>query len=417
MTQVVIVGAGMDTRAFRLEWPIRSPPVRSRYRRRVRAQGARPPPARRAAVVSTPRHGHEDSRFAEERSAVLGLRPDTQDGFPDRTPQYLRPQAADRLLRELTALASDGSWVGLSRLSDATLRSNFMQPLLRKLEAVGLPPMEVWRRRPRGVALRVRMERERCGSRRAGGQLRPLAVRVHPARNAGDSTRISSSPAGRLERRHRGSHLDNAARRTTRSADRARGVRQSGLERTCSCRLRNHTLKAEAVATFMANERGTMNVATNAAIEGDYAGHRTGGAVLVGALRRRLGCGNHDHRTVFARASRLHHHRDRRRRRDCDAGLHPRAADAERRPHTDSRRPSARHSCSHRTAATHAPAVIVVGGSDGGDLYTFVAALLAAHGMTALSLAYFGLDDLPKDLIEIPVEYFARGRRLAQGAA
>ena len=50
-------------------------------------------------------------------------------------------------------------------------------------------------------------------------------------------------------------------------------------------------------------------------------------------------------------------------------------------------------------------------GSDGGNLYTFVAALLAAHGMTALSLAYFGQDDLPKDLIGIPVEYFVEAVR------
>jgi dienelactone hydrolase len=57
--------------------------------------------------------------------------------------------------------------------------------------------------------------------------------------------------------------------------------------------------------------------------------------------------------------------------------------------------------------ATDAPGVIVLGGSDGGNLYEFVGALLAAHGLAALSLAYFAYEDLPKDLIEIPLEYFA----------
>jgi hypothetical protein len=47
----------------------------------------------------------------------------------------------------------------------------------------------------------------------------------------------------------------------------------------------------------------------------------------------------------------------------------------------------------------------VLAGSGGGypDLQ---AALLAAHGLAAVSLAYFGVEDLPDDLREIPLEYF-----------
>jgi dienelactone hydrolase len=56
---------------------------------------------------------------------------------------------------------------------------------------------------------------------------------------------------------------------------------------------------------------------------------------------------------------------------------------------------------------TSAPGVIVLGGSDGGNLWQFVAALLAAHGCVALALPYFAYEDLPKELIEIPLEYFA----------
>ena len=50
------------------------------------------------------------------------------------------------------------------------------------------------------------------------------------------------------------------------------------------------------------------------------------------------------------------------------------------------------------------PAVVVLGGSDGG-LHEGSAALLAAHGYAALALAYFGIDPLPRQLVEIPLEY------------
>jgi pimeloyl-ACP methyl ester carboxylesterase len=52
------------------------------------------------------------------------------------------------------------------------------------------------------------------------------------------------------------------------------------------------------------------------------------------------------------------------------------------------------------------PAVIFLGGSDGG-LNEPWPALLASHGYDVLALAYFGLDGLPRDLSEIPLEYFA----------
>jgi len=69
-----------------------------------------------------------------------------------------------------------------------------------------------------------------------------------------------------------------------------------------------------------------------------------------------------------------------------------------------------------------APGIVVLGGSDGGNLYEFVAALLAAHGMAALALAYFAYDDLPTELIGLPVEYFEEavqwlGRRPEVGRA
>ncbi|MFD7653642.1 acyl-CoA thioesterase/bile acid-CoA:amino acid N-acyltransferase family protein [Actinosynnema sp. NPDC059797] len=52
------------------------------------------------------------------------------------------------------------------------------------------------------------------------------------------------------------------------------------------------------------------------------------------------------------------------------------------------------------------PGVVVLGGSEGG-LHESDAALLAGHGFAALALAYFGVEGVPADLVEIPLEYFA----------
>jgi hypothetical protein len=51
------------------------------------------------------------------------------------------------------------------------------------------------------------------------------------------------------------------------------------------------------------------------------------------------------------------------------------------------------------------PGVIVLGGSSGG-MREPLAALLASHGCAALALAYFGVEGLPPQLADIPLEYF-----------
>ncbi|MCO5970364.1 acyl-CoA thioesterase/BAAT N-terminal domain-containing protein [Actinoallomurus soli] len=58
------------------------------------------------------------------------------------------------------------------------------------------------------------------------------------------------------------------------------------------------------------------------------------------------------------------------------------------------------------------PAVLLFGGSEGGNDGSFDAALLASHGYPALSLAYFRDPGLPATLQDIPLEYFARAARL-----
>ena len=53
------------------------------------------------------------------------------------------------------------------------------------------------------------------------------------------------------------------------------------------------------------------------------------------------------------------------------------------------------------------PAVITFGGA-GGGLSEGGARTLASEGFAALALAYFGLGPLPRELVEIPLEYFGR---------
>ncbi len=53
------------------------------------------------------------------------------------------------------------------------------------------------------------------------------------------------------------------------------------------------------------------------------------------------------------------------------------------------------------------PGILVLGGSEGG-LPSRRAAWLASHGFAALALAYFRYDDLPRELADIPLEYFGR---------
>jgi hypothetical protein len=55
------------------------------------------------------------------------------------------------------------------------------------------------------------------------------------------------------------------------------------------------------------------------------------------------------------------------------------------------------------------PTVLVVGGSAGREVFSGqCAALLAGHGYASLALSYFAAEGLPKNLVGIPLEYFAR---------
>jgi dienelactone hydrolase len=61
-----------------------------------------------------------------------------------------------------------------------------------------------------------------------------------------------------------------------------------------------------------------------------------------------------------------------------------------------------------KNTSTLSPAALIIGGSEGGNSGTLVGARLAAHGIRALSIAYFGETGLPAQLSDIPLEYFAK---------
>ena len=60
-----------------------------------------------------------------------------------------------------------------------------------------------------------------------------------------------------------------------------------------------------------------------------------------------------------------------------------------------------------RTTPGPHPAVIALGGA-GGGLREGGAEALASEGFAALALAYFGVEPLPRELVEIPLEYFEK---------
>ncbi len=65
------------------------------------------------------------------------------------------------------------------------------------------------------------------------------------------------------------------------------------------------------------------------------------------------------------------------------------------------------HFCS-ATSLTQRPAIVRIGGSEGGVPGVTTCSLLASHGYPTLALAYFGAPGLPQELANLPLEYFQR---------
>jgi dienelactone hydrolase len=56
--------------------------------------------------------------------------------------------------------------------------------------------------------------------------------------------------------------------------------------------------------------------------------------------------------------------------------------------------------------------VLLFGGSEGGNVGTFEASVLAAQGIPTLAVAYFGEPGLPSTLANIPLEYFQKALKV-----
>jgi methyltransferase (TIGR00027 family) len=122
--QVVLLGAGLDSRAFRLPWPdgtrlfeLDHPEMLAFKQRVVDEEGARPTAER----ITIPVDLREDWVGALRKA-----------GFDDRAPSawvvegllvYLDEEAVDRVMREITSLSAPGSRMGLTASSKGSIDS------------------------------------------------------------------------------------------------------------------------------------------------------------------------------------------------------------------------------------------------------------------------------------------------------
>jgi dienelactone hydrolase len=185
-------------------------------------------------------------------------------------------------------------------------------------------------------------------------------------------------------------------------------LRIEGLEPGAPIRVsvRAESLKAQAVAEFIADGAGSVDVAAHAPYAGDYEGVDAAGllwsarfdegADLISMLATLTTVAPLAYSVAVESARTEISHTVFTRRLMAD--------DVQRTEVHDGR---VRGTLFVRKGARAAPPVVVLGGSDGGNNFTFVGALLAAHGFAALSLGYFAYQDLPADLVELPLEYFA----------
>ena len=184
-------------------------------------------------------------------------------------------------------------------------------------------------------------------------------------------------------------------------------IRLIGLAPDAAVRiaLRAETFRAEAAADFRADAGGVVDLSTATPSAGDYDAPDAMG--LFWAARFDPEAGFHAVVESLARLEPL----DYTLRATADGApiastrfvrlIHARGV-----VRSDVRAGRLRGTYFAPAGAASCPAVLVVGGSDGSNYFRWVAALLAAHGFAALGLSYFADDDLPAEMVEIPLEYF-----------
>ncbi len=139
--QVVIVAAGMDTRAFRLPWPPGvwlwelDRPALLRLKDDLLAEVAARPRCRRIPLGADLA---ED--VWEDFLTTAGFRPDRPSAWLlEGLLCYLEAPGAEDLLDRVGGLAAPGSRLGVDLPSRELLRSEWTRPYLRRLEEAGTP--------------------------------------------------------------------------------------------------------------------------------------------------------------------------------------------------------------------------------------------------------------------------------------
>lgn len=185
-------------------------------------------------------------------------------------------------------------------------------------------------------------------------------------------------------------------------------IRVSGLKPGAECTIRSRATIGPRVAlgraTFKADENGSIDVAKQASIKGSYVGVDPMGLFWSMEFQTE---------TVPATALKVTDPRITILDVECDGQIVAKS-EVKRwlvRPNvriTDVRENGLVGKLFEPSDGGKKPGLLVLSGSEGG-ISENEAALLASHGYVALALAYFGVEGLPKQLVEIPLEYLKKG--------
>jgi methyltransferase (TIGR00027 family) len=138
--QVVLMAAGLDTRAFRLNWPeqtrlleLDQPRVLEYKEQILRSAGARPACERQTVGV--------DLTAAWKEALVnAGFHPQQPSGWLlEGFLFYLSNESLTRLLDEVTSLAAPGSWMGFDIINSTVLTSPWTRPWVEMQARSGAP--------------------------------------------------------------------------------------------------------------------------------------------------------------------------------------------------------------------------------------------------------------------------------------
>jgi methyltransferase (TIGR00027 family) len=141
ISQVVILAAGMDTRAFRLPWP--QDVVIYELDRHDVFDLKEPVLAQRGATTSCTRHVIRIDLAQEDwvpRLLAAGFDRARPAAFlAEGLLMYLTPEDADRVIASVTSIAADGSWIGMDVVNRDMLESPLTAAYMKRLADLGVP--------------------------------------------------------------------------------------------------------------------------------------------------------------------------------------------------------------------------------------------------------------------------------------